>query len=63
MTLLCPHCRARSTHKQRDILGEWVVCRACTRYFAWRPANKAQVRATRRRAAQRIKGSDENHEA
>jgi PAS domain S-box-containing protein len=38
MTLHCSHCGSASSHSRQDLLGDWVVCPDCYRYFSWREA-------------------------
>ncbi len=44
MILRCPRCRKKSRHARGDVLGQWVICPACERPFAWRDVRLGQER-------------------
>lgn len=44
MILRCPRCRTKSRHARGDVLGQWVICPACERPFAWRDERLGQER-------------------
>ena len=62
MTLPCPHCGESSVHQLRDILGDWVICRACARHFSWRPADGPGTGWPRRCAVPPPEGGESGHE-
>lgn len=36
MVLQCPWCRSSAQYPRSHVFGQWVVCPACERPFAWR---------------------------
>ena len=40
MVLECPHCHSTTDHTRSQVFGQWVICPACERPFAWRETRR-----------------------
>lgn len=45
MVLTCPKCLSQAELTRSLVLGQWMICPACERPFAWRNAHAASAAA------------------